>query len=56
MLTLEQAKKIIGETDLSDKEIIQIRDDLHYLVEAIFEVRQIKSILKYNENNNLATN
>lgn len=43
MISLEQAKKIMGDTDLSDEEILKIRDDLRFLVETIFEIRQLKN-------------
>ena len=37
MLTLEQMRKTIPDPTLSDEEVLEIRDQLHYLAEIVFE-------------------
>ena len=37
MLTLEQIKKTLNDPSISDEEALEIRDQLHYLAELIFE-------------------
>jgi hypothetical protein len=41
MLTLEQARKSLNNPTLSDKEVLEIRDQLYYLAEIVFEKWQI---------------
>lgn len=44
MLSAEQCKKIIGDTNLSDKEIEEIRNEIYALVEGVFDNLEQKSI------------
>ena len=37
MLTLEQIKKTLDDPSISDEEALEIRDQLYYLAEIIFE-------------------
>mgnify|MGYP000909547251 CR=1 FL=1 len=37
MLTLEQIKKTLNDPSISDEEALEIRDQLYYLAEIIFE-------------------
>ena len=37
MLTLEQMRKTLPDPTLSDEEVLEIRDQLHYLAEIVFE-------------------
>ena len=37
MLTLEQIKKTLKDSSISDEEALEIRDQLYYLAEIIFE-------------------
>lgn len=37
MLTIEQCKKIIGDKNLTDKEVEEIRDELYILANLAFE-------------------
>ena len=37
MLTLEQAKKMLDDSALSDEEVLEIRDQLYSLAEIIYE-------------------
>lgn len=41
MLTLEQTKKLLDDPTLSDKEVLEIRDQLYSLAEIIYEQWQI---------------
>jgi len=41
MLTLEQARKSLNDPTLSNEEVLEIRDQLYYLAEIIFEKWQI---------------
>jgi len=43
MVSLEQARKILNDKSLSDEQVLQIRDDLRFLVETIFEIRRLKN-------------
>ncbi|MDP3955901.1 MAG: hypothetical protein Q8Q18_01505 [bacterium] len=46
MLSAEQCKKIIGETNLSDREIEEIRNALYALVEGVFDDLAQKSTVE----------
>ena len=37
MLSIERTKKLLNDPTLSDKEVEEIRDDMHALAEIIFE-------------------
>lgn len=37
MISIEQCKKHIGETHLSDSEVVEIRDAIYALVESVFD-------------------
>jgi hypothetical protein len=37
MLSLEQAKNILNDPELTDDEVLEIRDHFYYLAELIFE-------------------
>jgi len=46
MLTLEQMKAILNDPDLSDDEILEIRDQFYYLAELIFEKWQKERVIE----------
>lgn len=50
MISVEKAKKILNDSTLSEKEITEIRDNLRFLAEIIFEKWQNeKEIKKVNQ-------
>lgn len=49
MLSIEQTKKILSDPNLSEKEIVEIRDNFRLLTEIIFEKWQKEKIIKADQ-------